>query len=161
MNAMPITHAVCPECGAGLKCSDPAGFEVGEKIDCPKCQTRFAVRAPARPREEEEDRPPKKKAVKAAEVDDEDDDRPRKRKRPRDVDEEEEEDRPRKKKKRRRDDDERSGYQKYRTSPVRFIILGVLVLVMLVLAFFLYQKWQREKETGALPLAASPSRSLS
>ena len=155
---MPISRAVCPECGAGLKCSDPAGFEVGEKIDCPKCQTRFAVRAPARPREEEEDRP-RKKVMKAAAVDDdEDDDRPRKRKRPRDEDEED--DRPRKKK-RRRDDDEQSGYQKYRTSPVRFIVLGVLVVVMLVLAFFLYQKWQREKETGALPLAASLSRSLS
>jgi hypothetical protein len=145
-----ILRAVCPECGAGLKCSDPAGFTVGEKIDCPKCESRFAVRTPARPREEEEDRP-RKKAVKAsvAEDADEEDDRPRKKKRRRD--EEEDDDRPRKKK-RRRDDDERTGFQKYRSSPVRFIILGVLILVMLVLAFFLYQKWQREKANARSPI---------
>jgi hypothetical protein len=134
-----------------LKCSDPAGFEVGEKIDCPKCETRFAVRAPARPREEETE-PPRKKAVKASAAEDDEDDRPRKKKRRRD-DDEDDDDRPRKKKKRDRDEDERSGYQKYKSSPIRFIVLGVLVLIMLVLGFFLYLKWQKEKENASRPFA--------
>ena len=153
---MAILRVACPECGAGLKCPDPAGFAVGEKIECPKCETRFAVRAPARPRDD--DRPPKKKAVKAAVVEDDEDDRPRKKKRRDDDDEDD--DRPRRKK-RPRDDDERTGYQKYRTSPVRFIILGVLLLVMLVLAFFLYQKWQREKANAARPPAPTTPQFLS
>lgn len=162
---MPILRAVCPGCGAGLKCTDPAGFAVGEAVTCPKCDTDFKVKAAApvaakpvaakpavkKPQvvDDDEDDRPKKKAVKAAAADDdeeEDDDRPRKKRR-REDDDEDEDDRPRKKKKRRRDDDDESGY---RNSPVRYIVLGILVTIMLVLGALLFLKWQSEKqESGA------------
>jgi hypothetical protein len=159
-----ILRAVCPGCGAGLKCTDPAGFTAGEALTCPKCDTSFKVKATAvaarpvaakpaarKPQvvDDDEDDRPKKKAVKAAAADDdddEDDDRPRK-KRPRDDDEDD--DRPRKKK-RKADRDEGGGY---RNSPVRFIVLGILVTIMLVLAVLLYLKWQNEKQDAAAPAA--------
>ncbi len=154
---MAIAFATCPECRTTLKSTRPAGFAAGEALECPKCGTYFAAEAaspakpvaakpvsakpaaPARPRavevddEDEDDRPRKKKAKARAVVDDEDDE---------DLDEP-----PRKRgnKSKRRDD----GGGSYRTSPLRFIILGILVVVMLVLAYFLYQKWQREKEDNA------------
>ena len=44
---MAIMRAVCPGCGAGLKCTDPAGFAAGEALTCPKCDTDFKVKAAA------------------------------------------------------------------------------------------------------------------
>ena len=41
---MPIAKATCPECGAKL--SSPDGFEIGEGVECPKCDAEFKVRAP-------------------------------------------------------------------------------------------------------------------
>jgi hypothetical protein len=74
-------------------------------------------------------------------------------------DEDDYDDRPRKKK-RRRTDDEETGWQKYKRSPVRFAVLGVLVVGMLVLAYFLYQKLERQgRRDAARPHhAASPPR---
>ena len=141
---MPILKAHCPGCGAGLKCTDPAGFAPGEEIDCPKCGAHFAVAAPAKPAVA--------RPVKARPVED---DRPRKKLRPRPIDEDEEEEDDRPPRRKRRDDDEETGWQRYKRSPVRFVILGVLVVVMLVLAFFLYRKIQRERqdqESGAAPV---------
>ena len=108
---MPLPRITCPECGAGLKSA--TGFKVGQTVACPKCETDFEV-------EEPDDAPAKaKKPVRAAARDDDDDD----------------DDRPRKKKKKRRDDE-----KSYKNSPLRFVILGVLVVVMGVLGFLLLQK---------------------
>jgi uncharacterized Zn finger protein (UPF0148 family) len=125
----PIQKVTCPECGAVLKTKSPRGFKVDDSLECPKCQTYFAVEEP---NPGPNDRPkPVKKAVAAviADDDDDDDDRPRK-----------------KRKKRARDDEETSGYVKYRRSPLRFIILGVLVAVMIVMAVLLWFKWENQKK---------------
>ena len=45
--AVAIMRAVCPGCGAGLKCTDPAGFTPGEELTCPKCDAAFKVKAAA------------------------------------------------------------------------------------------------------------------
>jgi len=126
-----INRIKCPECGAGLKSS--SGFTAGQSVACPKCETYFAVELPeeAETEEEEEERPAKKKTAKAVATrddDDEDDEKPKK-----------------KKKKKSRDDDE-DDERSYKNSPARFIILGVLVVVMVVLGIFLILKWQREKQ---------------
>jgi len=138
---MPIAKAVCPECGAKL--SSPDGFEVGEEVECPKCETEFKVRAPK----------PAAAPVKAApkpQVIDEDDD-------------EEEDERPKKKKKKkgkRRDDDDEGGG--YKNSPVRFIVLGILILIMLVGGFFLVRKIMGERAAAQLqPAGTSFARTAS
>lgn len=146
---MPILRAVCPECKAGMKSGSPAGFAEGQTIECPKCGTYFAVEeAPAAKA------PAAKPAAKPRPKDDDEDDRPAKKKARRDDDEDEdddEDDRPKKKKKGKKSKDEKS----YKSSPVRFIVLGVLVLIMLVGAFFLYQKWEKEKEEANKPVPIS------
>lgn|GEM_PF-1488218 len=122
---MAINRIECPECGAGLKSA--SGFEEGQSVDCPKCESSFTVEVP------EEDETPTKKPVKAVSSrTDDDDDAPTK-----------------KKKKRRRDDDEDDddGKKKsYKNSPMRFAVLGILVVVMGVLGFMLYQKRKSDKE---------------
>jgi hypothetical protein len=137
-----VSRTTCPSCGAGLKSA--AGFNPGQAVRCPKCSTPFTVPEPDF--EEVEDEPaPKKKGppARAARArDDDDDDRPRRR-RPRDDDEDDDDDRPKKKKKKK------SGYQEYKSSPVRFAILGILLVVLGVLAFLLYQKKMKEKEDNA------------
>lgn len=136
---MGLLKIKCPECNAGLKSA--TGFTPGQTVCCPKCETYFAVEEPAE--DEDEDEPkaktktgkgkekdaPAKKAVKAAVADDADD-------------EEEEDEKPKKKKKKRAadDDDERS----YKKSPIRFVILGILVLVLIGLGVMLYLQNQRE-----------------
>ncbi len=159
---MPIMRAVCPECAAGMKNNSPAGFSVGQTIECPKCGTYFAVEAvppaakllPAKPA------PAKAVAAKPRPADDADEDRPKtkaKARRDEDEDDDDEEDddddRPRKKSKKGKNSrDEKGSYKK---SPVRFIILGGLVVIMLVGAFFLYQKIQKEKDDANAPAPVS------
>jgi hypothetical protein len=137
---VPITRATCPECRAVATSAD--GFTAGEVVTCPKCGTYFDVPAvkpaaavPAKPL-------PAKPVMKkpAGEVEDVEveDDRPRPKKKALRDDDEDYDDRPKKRKK--------TGYQEYKSSPVRFVVLGVLVVVMLVMAFFLYQKMQRDRE---------------
>lgn len=132
-----ILRVTCPECGAGLKADDPAGFEVGQALECPKCDTYFEVETPRAAAVAK----PVAKAKKPVVVveDDDDDERPRNKRR-RDYDDEEE-DRPRKKRK-----SEAGGYARYRKSPIRFIILGVLIVVLIVMAVLLKMKWDREKQ---------------
>ena len=128
---MTIAKAVCPECGAKL--SSPEGFEAGEEVECPKCETAFKVRAP------KPTAGPVKTASKAQVIDEDDD-------------EDEEEERPKKKKKKggkRRDDDG------YKNSPVRFIVLGILILVMLVGGFFLIRKIVAERAAAQLQAAGA------
>ena len=122
---MTLMRIVCPECGAGLKSS--AGFSVGEAVECPKCETNFSVEEP------EVEAPAKAKKPGKAVA----------RGRNRDDDDDDDDDRPRKKKKQRRDDDDERGYK---NSPLRFIILGVLIIVMVVLGIMLIMKKQKEKE---------------
>jgi uncharacterized Zn finger protein (UPF0148 family) len=104
-----ITRIECPECGAGLKSA--AGFEEGQTVECPKCETNFSVEEPVR---------------KSTRNEDDEDDRPRKRK------------------KKRSDDDESE--RSYKNSPMRFAVLGVLVVVMIVLGIMLVVKKKRESE---------------
>jgi hypothetical protein len=140
---MALNRIPCPECGAGLK--SPSGFKVGQNVCCPKCETYFTVEEPPEEDEVEENEIPKKKQasssssksktagkkpLRAAGVRDDDDE-----------DDDEDEDQPKKKKKKRRDDSERS----YQSSPLRFAILGVLVVVMLVLGYFYYDKIKKQR----------------
>ncbi|HEY2784692.1 MAG TPA: hypothetical protein VGJ05_06910 [Fimbriiglobus sp.] len=143
---MAISLVRCPECNAGLKSTSPAGFVEGQTLTCPKCQTMFGVEAPAKPQ-------PRKAAV-VVEDDEEEDVRPRK-KRPR-REEDDEDDRPRKKKKTRQDDE---GFR-YTRSPVRIVVISVLLVILAVLGVLLYQKIQRErdenKSTRAVPTSSEP-----
>jgi hypothetical protein len=143
---MPIMRAVCPECHTGLKTGNPNGFAIGQTVSCPKCQTKFAVEAPP-PAKPAPAKPAKPKVVVVDDDDDDDEDQiPAKKKRPRDDDDEDDEDeKPKKKskkgkKKKSSDDGERS----YKNSPIRFIVLGVLLLIMIVLGVLLFLKFQGE-----------------
>lgn len=131
---MSLTRTTCPSCGAALKSA--AGFKPGQSVRCPKCSTAFAVEEPAFEAVDEDAPPPKAKPAPAraarARADD-DDDRPRKKRRPRD-DDDDDDDRPRKKKK-------AGGYK---NSPLRYAILGILLVILGVMAFLLWQKKQRE-----------------
>jgi hypothetical protein len=100
-----LTKIECPECGAGLK--SPDGFDVGESVECPKCETSFTVRDGSG-------------SASTASAD-----------------------KPKKKKKRPSDDGERS----YKSSPMRYAVLGVLVVVMVVLGVMLVQKNRKDRET--------------
>ena len=145
---MALLKTRCPECNAGLK--SPTGFAVGQTVCCPKCETYFAVEEPdedaadaapkkasAATRGQAKDAPAAKKTLKATVADDEDED----------------EDAPKKKKKKKRPsyDEDEEGTRSYKTSPLRFVVLGVLVVVMLVLGYFLYDKRKKEKEEAAAP----------
>jgi hypothetical protein len=150
---MALNRIPCPECSAGLKSA--TGFTVGQTVCCPKCDTYFNVEEPAEDKEdvEEKESPKKvkssttsnkaktaagKKPVKAAAMSDEDDD---------DREDDEEDYKPKKKKnkkKRRDDDDDDDEERSYKNSPLRYAILGILLIVMLVGAFFLYKKYQKE-----------------
>ncbi len=148
---MALNKIPCPECGAGLKSS--SGFTIGQTVCCPKCETYFKVEEPEEEIAElEEEVHPKKakasdssikaktgkKPIKAATIADEDDE---------DEEEKEEDDfRPKKKKKKQRRDDDEEDERSYKHSPLRFAILGVLVIVMLVLGYFLYDKKKKERE---------------
>ena len=140
---MSVSKTTCPSCGAGLKSA--AGFNPGQAVRCPKCATPFTVPEPDFEEVDDEPAPPKKKAppARAARSRDDDDDRPRRRKSRDDDDDDDDDDRPRKKKK--------TKYQEYKSSPVRFAVLGVLLVVLGVLAFMLYQKKMKEQEDAAGP----------
>lgn len=134
----------CPECSVGLKSA--AGFKIGQTVCCRKCETYFVVEEPAEDEEPEEEEKPKpktatKKAVKAAVNEDEDD---------------EEDERPKKKKKKRAADAGDEGWS-YKNSPVRFVVISVLVAVLLVLAYFLYEKKKKEREDAAAYPATNTS----
>lgn len=128
---MSLARIVCPECGAGLKSG--SGFSVGETVNCPKCESAFTVEDP-----DDDDRPAKKpaRAVASRAADEDADDTPRKKKRRRDDDDE---------------DDGRGKNGSYKSSPLRYAILGVLVVVMLVLGVMLYQKKKKEREAAKAP----------
>ncbi|MBP3960508.1 hypothetical protein J8F10_35230 [Gemmata sp. G18] len=145
---MGLLKIKCPECNAGLKSA--AGFTVGQTVCCPKCETYFAVEEPEAKFEEVITKPATgksagttagKKAVRAAAVDDDD----------------EEDEKPRKKKRKRDDDDDEEGEHSYKNSPIRFVILGVLIVVMLVLAYFLYDKKRKENKDSEVTTKGNTS----
>ncbi|QJW95721.1 hypothetical protein [Frigoriglobus tundricola] len=136
---MTLLKTRCPECNAPLKSA--AGFTVGQTICCPKCETYFTVADPEAAGEGEE--PEKtsgskgkgatatRKPLRASAEDDEDD----------------EYEKPKKKKKRRVDDDEDDEpTRSYKNSPLRYAILGVLIVTMLVLGYFYVQKVRKQRE---------------
>ena len=141
---MPIAKATCPECGAKL--SSPDGFDIGEVVECPKCETEFKIRA-SKPAAA-----PVKSAKPKVVADAEDDE-----------DYEDDELKLKKKKKQgsRRDSDDEE--KSYKNSPLRFVILGVLVLVMLVGGFFLVKKIlaERAANAGLQPAGTSLARTAS
>lgn len=110
---MAILKVVCPGCAKILKASDPDGFAPDAKIKCPHCQQRFTAN---------EGKVVSHKAQVADDSDEDEEDEPREKK-------------PKKKKKR-----QKSGGGSYKTSPVRFAILGVLVIVLGILGYMLYLK---------------------
>lgn len=130
---MAILKTRCPECNAGLK--SPTGFTVGQTVCCPKCETYFSVKEPEEERDDEEDETPKKgakKTVKASAADDDGDDG----------------DSPKTKKKKRAYDEDEEPTRSYKNSPLRYAVLGILVVVMLVLGYMLYDKWKTEREVA-------------
>lgn len=153
---MPMNRLPCPECKAVLKSS--SGFSVGQSVCCPKCETYFVVEEEAEDEVTEETNKLKKKTqpgkattagkkpVKASSYSDDEDD------------EEYERPKKKKKKKRRDDDDDEDEGGSYKNSPLRFAILGLLVIVMLVLAYFLYDKWKKGKEAANSEANSSSSQ---
>lgn len=123
---MAILRVTCPECDAAL--TSKTGFTAGKEITCPKCDAEFEVPAPK-----------VATAKKPAAVDDDEEDRPQRRKRSRE-DDDDDDDRPRRKKNK-----ESGGYK---NSPIRFVVLGVLVLVMIVLGGFLVLKLMKDRENA-------------
>lgn len=140
---MAVMRIECPECGAGLK--SPTGFAAGQTVSCPKCETSFTVEAPAY-EEVDDEAAPLKKPVKAVasrvDDDDDDDEKPRKKKKKKSHDD---------------DDDEDGGGKSYKNSPLRFIVLGVLVLIMIGLGIALYVKKMGEREEAKAPNEDPPA----
>jgi hypothetical protein len=131
----------CPECNAKLKSS--TGFTVGETVSCPKCETEFTVRKPA-DEDEETEEPKKGTAAKGKDV-------PTGTKPGRAIassDGDEEDEKPKKKKKKPAYDEDDEPVRSYKNSPLRYAILGILVLTMLVLGFFLVRKIRNEREVA-------------
>lgn len=118
---MPVLQVQCPECDAKL--NSKVGFTAGQEITCPKCDAEFALPKSQKPTvlDEDDDAPTPKKKKRPRVVEDEDD---------------EEDERPKKRKKKKVNEE-----GQYANSPLRFVILGVLVVTMLVLGFFLYRKY--------------------
>ena len=148
---MSLTRIPCPACAAWL--TSKAGFAVGQSVKCPKCNESFDVPAPFEVVAEDEP-PPAPRAKKpiravAAVADDEDDEEaPEEDERPKKA--------KKKKKKSRDQDDEDEPEWSYKTSWIRFAILGVLVVVMIVLGILLIKKWTKQDE-GPDPEAATPA----
>jgi hypothetical protein len=163
---MRVHEIHCPKCEATLR--SQAGIPVGQPVSCPKCKHKFTVEAAEEPDviddadvvddADVEERPARRKgpapARRRAARDDEEDDEPRPRKkkpakgiRARD-DEDDSDDRPRKKKKgRRRDEEPHSLYWRLRRNvAVRVITLVILLGILAVLAYLLYEKKRAERE---------------
>ncbi len=165
----------CPKCATYFEVSAATAPPVERAAPILPAQPIAAKPAPAKPAprrddededddrprkkrrddDEDDDRPRKKKPVVEV-VDDEDDDRPKKKRRRDDDDDEDDDDRPRKKKKRKSGGGEGGGYS---NSPIRYVVLGVLVLIMLVLGVMLIIKKMNEKDQDSrLPRAVDPLR---
>jgi uncharacterized Zn finger protein (UPF0148 family) len=132
----------CPECSAPLKSS--SGFTVGQTVCCPKCETYFAVEEPEKEKDEsEEDEAPKATAKSKA------NDAPAKK--PLKVaaaDEDDGDEKPKKKRKKPAYDEDEEPKRSYKNSPLRYAILGVLLVIMCVLGYMLIEKRKKEREVA-------------
>jgi hypothetical protein len=147
---------VCTNCSAKLNAPDSAA---GKKVKCPKCQTSMIVPEPL-PEEPafevvDEPEPAKKPKAKATVADDEEEEeKPRKN---RVEAESEEEEKPRKKRQAERDEDDEERPKKKRKKQeesegnsmmVRNIIGGVVLLVLLGVAGWVYYDKFGKKDPG-------------
>jgi hypothetical protein len=130
-----LKNIICPECNTKLK--SPTGFLLGATVSCPKCETDFTVREPddkdgehEEPKKGADRDAPTKQPVKASAGDGD----------------EWEDEAPKKNKKKPAYDEDDVQARSYKNSPLRYAILGVLVLTMLVLGYFLFQKWKTDRE---------------
>ncbi len=161
---MRVNRIVCPQCAAAL--TSKAGVETGTSIACPKCKHKFSVAAPRKDEvevdfevidEEEREQRPQSKSRRM--VDDDEDDKPRTRSRSRSDDENPDDDRPKAKKRgrdvdfarlsrrtkrKRREEDEDEGLKG--NIWVRVGTLGGLLLILAVLSYFLYQKYNKKDD---------------
>lgn len=135
---MVITRVECPSCGAVLRSTSPQGFVPSTPVSCPKCKQWFAATAPAPPssspsrRVRDEDGPPSRKRT-----------RPR-----RDDDDDDYDDRPRKKSRKGKKKKTKDVVESYKMSPVRAIVIAVLIAVLGIMAFMLKKKWDKDAETA-------------
>ena len=156
---MRVHQITCPHCGSELK--SKAGIPEGQTIPCPKCKKKFAVRAADEDEVVEDfddDEPPPRKGARGRRaVDDdptEEDEaaRPARRKGRRNDDDTEEQPRPRNKKRKRRvvEDEEEGLYTRLKHNVwVRVITLAVLLGILAVLAYLLYEKKKAEENAAA------------
>ena len=143
---MLLHQITCPKCGASL--TSKAGVPEGRQLNCPKCQNRFAAEAPpveAEIVDEVDEAALRRKTSSSTERRNRQDEaRTPCRRRPLDDDEEPEE-RPHKRKKKR--EQEKGTYQKLKGNIwVRVVTLTVLLSIMAVLGYMLYQKIQRDND---------------
>lgn len=127
---MPLNRIACPECGAGLKSA--SGFDPGDTVSCPKCETDFVVPEPEPDEVPKKGKAAGKKPVRAAASD--------------------EDERPKKKKKKKAGDEDEDEWS-YKNSWIRYAILGVLLVVLAVLGYMLYKKRQADAQAAAFPAA--------
>lgn len=152
---MPVV--ACPNCSTRMTAPDSAA---GKKVRCPKCQAAVPIPAgdefevvdepapPPKPAKKkpvvvEDDEPPRKKRSR----DEADEDNRPRNKRRRDEDDEDEDDRPRKK--RRRDDDDEDDEPRQGVSLARNIIMGVVLLVLVAVAGYIFYTKTRESADDA------------
>lgn len=161
---MPLMKISCPECNANLKTTNPNGFKVGVVMGCPKCEATFNVSAEEKPK-------PKNKIVV---VDDDEED----------VDDDENVDdqdgdgdgvkvesnkknsksdkqinsKNIKGKKKSKSKSDKDGKKGYRNSPIRYIVLGLLLLTMIVMGVFLLLKWKNQADADKAIEKASLNR---
>jgi hypothetical protein len=176
---MRINQFTCPKCGAGMK--SKAGVPVGQTIPCPKCGHKFTATEPDEPEliddvveeievvddsEVEESPPARKKGPppppkKRSPSRDADDDAPSRsaRKKPSrrrdDADDDEDDEEPPRKRRRGRpaDDDvpDNLYWRLRRNIAVRVITLVILLGILAVLAYLLYEKNKAEREDVSRP----------
>jgi len=144
---MLLHQITCPKCGASL--TSKTGVPEGRQLNCPKCQSRFTAEAPpveAEVVEDEVDEAPRQPKKRPSTERRTRDAKPRTARGKQPVeDDEEPEERPRRRKKKR--EPEKGTYQKLKGNVwVRVVTLTVLLSIMAVLGYMLYQKIQRDNE---------------
>ena len=124
---MALVRTTCPECSAGLK--SESGFITGETVCCPNCETFFTVGGVTASGTKQ---PARTRANDAGE----EDYLPKRTNQKKFEDE---------------DDDGANGNSRrsYKNSPLRFAILGMLIVTMLVMGYFLYEKKMNERRDAA------------
>lgn len=165
---MRVHEINCPKCRAGLK--SKAGVPVGQSLSCPKCKNQFIVEEPEEADilddtqviEVEDERPPRKKGLpapprkKAASREDkptEEIQLPKTKKSVKAQRDDEEDRKPNKKKKKKRqeDDGEENLFLRLKHNIfVRIITMVILLGILAVAAYLLYEKRKAEAQDANL-----------